>query len=128
MTIGSLTQMRFTSAREADVVANDATEASTGVDLAGVNASGNRNMLCVYNVGIGAGTVTIHVEQSSDNGSADAFADITDATTAALDESGVGYIAFHPTERYIRVVTVDAGGGGANYAAAEFVYLGRTNG
>ncbi len=73
-------------------------------------------------IAVGA-TTSIKAQQSSDNGSADAYSDLegTGQTVAADDDNQVFVIDLvRPTKRYVRlVVTKD----GANAAAESAIYL-----
>jgi len=61
----------------------------------------------------GSNTITIHVEHSADNGSADAFADVAGLTTAALAAQSAGLVIASTSstaivKRYARIVTAGA--------------------
>jgi hypothetical protein len=93
----------------------------------GVDCLGYETLLAVVAAGdIAAGTVTVKLQESSDDGSTDAYADIASATTGAIaaagdDEVYLIDVNLSERERYIRAVATDAGGGGANEVAAVFV-------
>lgn len=85
---------------------------STGVDLgvlgtAGSTAFGFQAYLQVFS--IGSGTPTVKIQSSSDNGSGDAFSDLTDGSFGAVTAPSTVRIqsssATLSVERYLRVVT-----------------------
>lgn len=102
-------------------VGGSATVNGTGVDCLAYEA-----LQVVVAIGdVAAGTLTVKLQESSDDAVADAYADITDATTGAVAGSGDDEIYLidvnlSERERYIRAVVTDAGGGGANYVSVTF--------
>lgn len=101
--------------------------AGATVNGAGVDCLGYEALQVIVNVGdVAAGTLTVNLQESSDDAVADAYADITGATTGAVaaagdDEIYLIDVNLSEVERYVRAVVTDAGGGGANYVAAELV-------
>jgi len=84
----------------------------------GVDCLGWETLQVIPNVGdIPTGdTVTIKLQESSDDGDSDAYADITGATTAALapaadDEPYTFDVNLSERERYIRAVVSETGAG-----------------
>ena len=89
----------------------------------GVDCLGFEEALVVFHLGAhdrttGDETIEFKVQESSDNGSSDAFADVPGATTGALGNvvpnatSGsvfLGHINLSKRERWLRVATVAAG-------------------
>lgn len=100
---------------------------STAVDMSGFDG-----VMFVVLCGTitGSGTVEVHAQQSSDNGSADAFADISGATKTATSSTKSDLLLvldiYQPAERYVRYAMTRAvansiiGGGIAiQYAAKD---------
>lgn len=84
---------------------------------AGQDAQGYETLLAVVAAGVATtGNVTVKLQESSDDGDADAYADITDATTPAIGPTGdeepyLIELNLSERERYIRAVATVAGGG-----------------
>ena len=107
---------------------------STALDLLGVAASADRNgagldmagfdavQMIVKFAEVGADAVTsIKAQQSSDDGSADAYSDLegTGQTIAHNDDNQIFIIDLvRPTKRYVRVV-IDKDAGGATHVTDE---------
>jgi len=93
-------------------IASGATVNGDGQDVAGYE-----QLLAVVNVGLATtGNVTIKLQESSDNGVEDAYADITSATTGAVGPTGdeepyLIDVNLSERERYMRAVATVAGGG-----------------
>jgi len=88
---------------------------ATTHNSSGVDCRGFRQALILLNVGtqVSGGTLTVTVEGSSDDGSADAYAAITGAAfTVVTPANDVAIravrLALRPQERYIRVKAVVA--------------------
>lgn len=95
----------LTAGKRADVAAGNGTPYDYGATIATTNF-GLQMYVQLY--AFTGTSVTIKIQSSSDNG-ADAYADVTGATTAALTAIGAVRVATGPTaavERYLRVVTV----------------------
>ena len=96
------------------------------VDGTGVDCAGYETLQVIVNAGhINAGTLTIKLQESSDDASADPYADIALATTPALaaaddDEVFLIDVNLSERERYIRAVATDASGGGAACVGVTF--------
>ena len=109
-------------------VASGASATGTGLDV-----SGYEQMLAIVNVGLATtGNVTVKLQESSDNGDSDAFADVTSATTGAVGPTGdlepyLIDVNLSERERYIRAVGTVAGGGtvvfGVTFALARGRHL-----
>jgi len=88
---------------------NNATVNGTGVNCQGWDAA-----LVVINVGvIGSTSLTVKLQESSDDGAVDTYADITDATTGALVTAGdqsvyIMDVNLSEIEQYIRAVAISA--------------------
>jgi hypothetical protein len=85
-------------------------QTGTGVDTLGFHQA-----LVVLNVGTVTTSLDVKLQESSDNGGSDTFADITGAaftqvTTANDVAVYVGRVNLTGTERYIRVVGTGVGG------------------
>jgi hypothetical protein len=93
-------------------IASGATVNGTGVDCAGYET-----LLVDIEIGLATtGNVTVKLQESSDDGSVDTYADIALATTAAIDSTGDNEpylidVNLSERERYIRAVATVAGGG-----------------
>jgi hypothetical protein len=93
-------------------IASGATVNGTGQDC-----EGYEQLLADVEVGLATtGNVTVKLQESSDDGSEDTYADITDATTPAVDPTGdyetyLIEVNLSERERYIRAVATAAGGG-----------------
>jgi hypothetical protein len=104
-------------------VANNETINGTGVDCLGWDAA-----LVVVNVGvIGSTSLTVKLQESSDDGSSDAYADITDATTGAIataDDQSVYIMDVNTSEveRYLRAVAISASAAD-DYVGAVFCLM-----
>lgn len=103
--IGSLLE-RVKIVRASNAVAAGSTDSNgSGVDIAGFDG-----VLFIAAVGtLTANQVTaLKAEQSSDNGSSDAWAEIAGSATAALDDDDDNALVvldvFRPAERYVRPV------------------------
>lgn len=96
---------QLTAAKRSDTTATNGTSYDYGATI-GTTAFG---LQLYYQLFSFTGTsVTIKVQSSTDNGSGDAFADITAATTGALTTVGAGRVATATNasvERYLRLVT-----------------------
>lgn len=95
---------QLTAGKQTDASATN----SASVDLGtGSKSFGFQAYLQVFS--LGSGTATVKVQESSDNGSGDAFADITGGSFTAVTTSVTERIASASTtltvERYVRVVT-----------------------
>jgi len=95
----------------------------------GVNVSGCWFAACVVNTGnVAANMTALKIQQSDDDGSSDAYADVTGATwtspTAANGDNKT-YIAFIPLggtrEKYLRLVAT--GGAGATLVSGTWILL-----
>lgn len=93
-------------------IASGATVNGTGKDCAGYE-----QLLAVVEVGLATtGDVTVKLQESSDNGSVDTYADVTGATTPAVGPSGdletyLIEVNLSERERYLRAVATVANGG-----------------
>lgn len=77
----------------------------TGVDAGGASSYGLQAFLHIFSVG--SGTPTVKLQQSSDNGSSDAYADVTDGAFT-ISSAGAERIATannQAVEQWLRVVT-----------------------
>ena len=91
--------------------------ASGATDGPGVDCLGFERATLIVNVGTVTGdhSVTVKVQESSDDGDADAYADVTDATTGAVTTSNDAGLAkaieinLSKRERYLRAVGTVAG-------------------
>lgn len=96
----------------------------------GQDCSGYEQLLALVEVGIATtGTITVKLQESSDDGSLDAYADVTNATTIAVgptvDEKPYFIeVNLSERERYIRAVATAAGGGDV-LVGVTFVLKGR---
>ena len=88
--------------------AGQGTSNGTGVDMTGYHR-------VIFVAALGAitatGTVTLKAQQSSDDGVADAYADLDGASVAADDQDGDKLLILeipHPRKRYVRPVLVRA--------------------
>jgi len=87
------------------------------VNGAGQDCAGHEQLLAVVEVGLATtGNITVKLQESSDDGSTDAYADITSATTGAVGTTGDNEpylidVNLSERERYIRAVATAAGGG-----------------
>ncbi len=91
----------------------DAYAAAT-TDGAGIDTKGYHQALVIVSAGDITTSLDVKVQQSSDNGSGDAFADITGAAftqilAAADNVVAVGRINLDETERYIRISATSVG-------------------
>jgi len=103
-------------------IAPQAVGSSATVNGAGVDCQGTEGLLAIVNIGAIVDssniTLTVKLQQSSDDGDSDAYADITDATTDAIANDGQNEVYLielnmSERERYIRaVVTGGSSGGG----------------
>ena len=80
----------------------------------GIDTKGYHQALVVVSAGDIATTLDVKVQESSDNGSGDSFADISGAAftqilAAADNIVAVGRINLDATERYIRIVGTSVG-------------------
>jgi hypothetical protein len=107
-------------------IASGASVEGTGQDCAGYE-----QLLAVIEVGLATtGNITVKLQESSDNGVADAFADITSATTGAVGTTGDNEpylidVNLSEHERYIRAVATAAGGGDVVVGATFVLARGR---
>ncbi len=98
-------------------IAPQSIASGAAVDGTGQDCAGYEELLAHVEVGLATtGNVTVKLQESSDNAVADAFADITSATTVAVGPSGdlAPYLIdvnLSERERYIRAVATVAGGG-----------------
>lgn len=81
----------------------------------GIDTTGYHQALIVVNAGVITTTLDVKIQESSDNGVADAFADITGAAFAQILAAAdnlvvVGRVNLQGTEQYIRVVGTGVGG------------------
>lgn len=88
--------------------------AATTTNGAGIDTMGYHQALIVVSAGDIDTSLDVKVQESSDDGSSDAYADITGAAitqilAAADNVVAVGRINLNGTERYIRVVGTSAG-------------------
>lgn len=94
-------------------LANAAAAAQTDVNGSSVNMIDGQSVKFDALIGAvtGGGTVTLKAQQSSDNGSLDAWADITGATVQT-DSTGANKVltleVVKPTKQYVRPVVVRA--------------------
>jgi len=105
---------------------------STGASVAtgaGVDTLGYEALLAIVEVGAVTDTTNYSVmallQQSSDDGSSDAYADISGATTAAISNAGQNEvylieINLSECERYIRC-DIDGGSAGGGFIGVSFV-------
>lgn len=97
----------------------DPQEIASGASVngGGQDAQGYETLMAIINVGTATtGNVTVKLQESSDDGSTDAYADITSATTPAVgpttdEEPYLIELNLSERERYIRAVATVAGGG-----------------
>lgn len=98
----------------------------TGVDFLGAGTNGGYLMYQIFSI-TGTGTVTISIDESSDNGSSDAFAALTGATsgaiaTASAPTSGIIQLAKTAAiEQYLRWQIAFGGSASACEFALVFV-------
>lgn len=98
-------------------IAPTATGLTTTTNGAGVDCRGYQYALVVVNVGAVTGTsptMDVKIQQSSDDGSSDAYGDVTSATftqiTASNDDTVyVGELKCEELERYLRPVATIGG-------------------
>ena len=88
--------------------------AGTTTNGTGIDTQGFHQALVILNVGTVTTSLDVKVQESSDNGSGDSFADIcgaafTQVTTANDNAIYVARINLTGTERYIRCVGTDVG-------------------
>ena len=111
------------------VIAPQAIGAAGSVDGTGIDCAGYEQLTVVADVGavVNAAnkTITVKLQESSDNGSVDAFADVTGATTGAVANAGQNkpYIIdvnLSERERYLRV---NATGGSADGALVGVMFI-----
>ena len=87
---------------------------NTTVNGTGVNCQGWDSALVIVNMGvIGSTSLTVKLQESSDDGSADAYADITNATTGGIvtaDDQAVYIfdVNLSDVEQYLRAVAISA--------------------
>lgn len=104
----------------------DHAEGATDRNGAGFDTAGLDGVMIITKFGdIAAGATTnVHAEQSSDDGSADAYADLTGtAITVAADDDNQIFIidVYRPRERYVRgVVDKDT----SNNTEEMMIYIG----
>jgi hypothetical protein len=82
------------------------------VNGTGVDTQGYESMLVIANAGAVGTSIAVKLQESSDDGDADAYADITDATTGAVTDADEPYIMdvnLSEYERYIRAVATAVG-------------------
>lgn len=90
---------------------------TSDVDSGSVDTLGYEGVafLCAVGVMAASSSVTLQVQQSSDDGSTDTYADVAGteiATSADTDDNKVLLIdVFRPQERYLRVQTIRGDGG-----------------
>jgi len=98
-------------------IAPQSISSGASVDGTGVDCLGYETLLVDIEIGLATtGNVTVKLQESSDNGSSDAYADITSATTGAISDTGDNEpylidVNLSERERYIRAVATVAGGG-----------------
>lgn len=98
--------MQATAGKRTDAAAT-AAGAVTALDQASATPGAFGGVMWVHLFSLGSGSVTIKLQESSDNG-ADAYADVTGATTGALSSGGQALrveLGLINVERYIKVVT-----------------------
>lgn len=103
----------FALVKPAVVTASLGTGATNGP---GVDCRGFERATLLVNVGVvpGDNTVTVKLQESSDNGAGDAFADVATATTGAIAAAGGSAtyaieVNLSKRERYLRAVATGAG-------------------
>ena len=107
-------------------IAPQAIASGATVDGTGQDCAGYEQLLVVIEFGVATtGNLTVKLQESSDNGVGDAFADITGATTGAIDATGDNEpylmdVNLSERERYIRA-TATAAGGGNTLVGVSFV-------
>lgn len=93
-------------ARTAD---GQATTTSAAIDMADYEAA-----MCIIPIGVSAanGVVTAHLEQSSDDGSADAYGDVegTAVTATGSDDTVLVIDLAKASKRYVKVIVVTSTG------------------
>lgn len=110
-------------------VSSGSTVNGTGIDCAGYEA-------LLVDVQMGAivdaatKTVTVKLQESSDNGNSDPFADITNATTGAIATAGQNEpylfdVNLSERERYIRAVGIGGAADGGLVSASFHLSRGR---
>ena len=86
-------------------IADHTTAGTSDVTSASVDMSGYTNVLFLTSFGTAATNNDCHVEQSSDDGSVDTFADLTGTdTTAGSSDEDVFIDVRNPRERYVRLI------------------------
>lgn len=88
--------------------------AATTTNGSGIDTLGYHQALVVVSAGDITTSLDVKIQESSDDGSSDAYADVTDAAftqilAAADNVVAVGRINLTGTERYIRVVGTSVG-------------------
>lgn len=107
-------------------IASGATVNGTGKDC-----EGYEQLLAVVEVGLATtGNVTVKLQESSDDADADAYADVTSATTPAAGPSGdyetyLIEVNLSEREKYLRAVATVAGGGTVVCSASFILSRGR---
>jgi len=101
------------------------------VNGTGQDCAGYEQLLVEVETGVvTTGTITVKLQESSDDGSVDTYADITGATTVAVGTTAdeAPYLIdvnLSERERYIRAVATAAGGGDALVGVAFLLARGR---
>lgn len=115
-------------------LAPQAVGSAATVNGTGVDCQGWEGALVVVEMGAIVDTsnitLTVKVQQSSDDGDADAYADVTDATTGAIPNSGENEVYLielnmSERERYIRAVVTGGSAGGGLVSATIVPFRGR---
>ncbi len=112
-------------------IGTGATVNGTGVDCLG-------HEVAVLEVNAGAidsganKSVTVKLQESSDDGDSDAYADVTDATTGAIDNDGQNEpylieVNLSERERYLRAVATGGSADGGLVGAVLNLYRSRHN-
>jgi hypothetical protein len=108
--------------------------ANATVNGTGIDCSGYEHLLVVANLGAIADssnvTLTVKLQESSDDASADPYADITGATTGAIANAGqnnpyVFDVNLSERERYLRAVVTGGSSGGGLVSATFHLSGGR---
>lgn len=129
--------MNHTPSQNSLIKQSIAPQAVTGaatVNGTGVDCAGYENALVAIQVGaiVSAAnkSLTIKLQESSDNGSVDTFADVTGATTAAIVTAGHNKpylfdVNLSERERYLRAVVVAGSADGGLVSVAIHLSNGR---
>jgi hypothetical protein len=113
-----------------NIAPQDIASAAT-VDGTGQDCAGYEQLLVIVEVGLATtGNITVKLQESSDNGVGDAFADITGATTGAVGPTGDNEpylmdVNLSERERYIRATATAAGGGDVQVGVSFVLARGR---